>query len=410
MNKQIWIHKWKQPFLLLTGIGISRLGDFIYLVAINLLVLKMTGSATAVAGLWAISPLAVILTQFWSGSIVDRINKRRLMIGMDIVRAGAVGLIPLLPNVWSIYFMLFLIGMAKALFNPTSMTFTTQLVPKHQRKRFNSINSLITSGAFIVGPSIAGILIMIGSVDFAIYINAISFLVSAVFLYLLPNVDSEVELNKEKLSIKQMQEDWKEVIDYSKRESFIISVYVLYLITTVCTLAMDSQEVVFTQQVVGVSEFQFSLLVTITGVGFVSGSLLIAVVSKYISTKNLIGIGFLLVSVGYGIYAFSHSFMMLIIGFIILGFFNSFSSTGIITFYQNNIPVERMGRITSVLGVLQSIAQISFILLIGLLGEWSLRYTIVGMAGILFITSLAIILLVYKRSKEKYFLEDVSGI
>ncbi|MCA1011693.1 MFS transporter [Halobacillus halophilus] len=410
MIKKMCIYKWKNPLLLLTGVGISRLGYFIYLVAINLLVLKMTGSATAIAGLWAISPLAVILTQFWSGSIVDRSNKRHLMIGMDIIRAGAVGVIPLLPNVWIIYFMLFLIGVAKAFFNPTSMTFTTQLVPKYQRKRFNSINSLITSGAFIVGPSIAGILIMIGSVDFAIYINAFSFLVSAFFLYLLPNVDSEVELNKGKLSIKQMQEDWKEVIDYGKQETFIISVYVLYLVTTVCTLAMDSQEVVFTQQVVGVSEFQFSLLVTITGIGFVSGSLLIAAVSKYISIKNLIGIGFLLVSVGYGIYAFSHTFVMLVIGFIILGFFNAFSSTGILTFYQNNIPVERMGRITSVLGVLQSIAQIAFILFIGLLGEWSLRYTIIGMAAFLFITSIVIVLLVYKRSKQKYFLEDVSGI
>lgn len=408
--KQIWLHKWKQPALLLSGVGISRLGDFIYLVAINLLVLKMTGSAAAVAGLWAISPLAVILTQFWSGSIVDRSNKRHVMIGMDIVRAGAVGVIPFLPNVWAIYFMLFLIGMAKAFFNPTSMTFTTQIVPKAQRKRFNSINSLITSGAFIVGPSIAGVLMIIGSVDFAIYINAISFLVSAFFLYLLPDVDSEVELNREKLSIQQMRDDWKEVIDYGKRESFIILVYMLYLVTTVCTLAMDSQEVVFTQQVVGASEFQFSLLVTITGIGFVSGSLLVAFASKYISTKNLIGIGFLLVSVGYGIYAFSHTFVMLVIGFIILGFFNAFSSTGILTFYQNNIPVERMGRITSVLGVLQSIAQIALILLIGLLGEWSLRYTIIGMAGLLFITSIAIILLVYKRSKEKYFLEDVSGI
>ena len=72
LAEQIWIHKWKQPALLLTGIGISRLGDFIYLVAINLLVLKMTGSATAVAGLWAISPLAVMFTQFWSGSIIDQ--------------------------------------------------------------------------------------------------------------------------------------------------------------------------------------------------------------------------------------------------------------------------------------------------------------------------------------------------
>ena len=147
---------------------------------------------------------------------MTRVNKRHVMIGMDILRAGAVAFIPLLPNVWAIYFMLFLIGMAKAIFNPTSMTFTTQLVPKPQRKRFNSMNSLITSGAFIVGPAIAGVLIMVGSVDFAIYINAASFLVSAFMLFLLPDVDKEVDLNKENLQFKSCKQTGERSLHMAK--------------------------------------------------------------------------------------------------------------------------------------------------------------------------------------------------
>ena len=65
---------------------------------------------------------------------------------------------------------------------------------------------------------------------------------------------------------------------------------------------------------------------------------------------------------------------------------------------------------TSVLGVIQSIAQIAFVLLVGFLGEWSLRYTIIGMAGFLFVVSFVIILMVYKPAKEEYFHEDASGL
>lgn len=84
----------KNSFLLLFGLGISTLGDFIYLVAINVLVLKLTGSAAAVAGLWIIGPIASMVTKFWSGSMIDRLNIRRIMIGTDLIRAVLVAIIP----------------------------------------------------------------------------------------------------------------------------------------------------------------------------------------------------------------------------------------------------------------------------------------------------------------------------
>ncbi|WP_128100040.1 MFS transporter [Paenibacillus sp. DCT19] len=72
---------WKHAGLLLGGVGISNLGDFIYIVAINLMVLNMTQSPAAVAGLWIISPIASVCTKFWSGSVIDRYDQRQLMIG-----------------------------------------------------------------------------------------------------------------------------------------------------------------------------------------------------------------------------------------------------------------------------------------------------------------------------------------
>lgn len=75
----------KNSLFLLFGIGISTLGDFIYLVAINILILKMTESPAAVAGLWIISPIASTLTKFWAGSLIDRMNQRNLMIFADIL-------------------------------------------------------------------------------------------------------------------------------------------------------------------------------------------------------------------------------------------------------------------------------------------------------------------------------------
>ncbi|MBN8202296.1 MULTISPECIES: MFS transporter [Bacillaceae] len=402
---------WKMASFLLTGIGISRLGDFIYLIAINLIVYDMTGSAAAVAGLWIIGPVTSVLTNSWSGGLIDRKNKKSIMIWTDMARAMGVALIPFLGSIGFLYAVLFLISMAKALFMPASATYIAKLVPIESRKRFNSINSLVTSGAFIVGPAIAGGLFLIGTIETAIFLNAASFVFSAVIIWVLPDMDKDLKYPSVQTSAYEtLRYDWKKVITFGRKEVFIISVYGCFLAFGLFSLAMDSQEVVFIQDVVGLTEADYSFLVSISGIGFALGALFITIVSKMLSIKQLMGFGMLLTAAGYLIYALANSFMMVVIGFTVLGIFNAFSSAGYQTFYQNNVPVEIMGRMTSVIGVIQSLAQIILLFGIGVLGDlFPLRYTIVILAGLNLILSLHVCWQLLKPGKQKYFSETTSA-
>jgi predicted MFS family arabinose efflux permease len=172
---------------------------------------------------------------------------------------------------------------------------------------------------------------------------------------------------------------------------------------------MDSQEVVFIQDVVGLTETDYSFLVSISGIGFALGALFITVISKMLSLKKLMGYGMLLTAAGYLIYALADSFMTVAAGFIILGIFNAFSSAGYQTFYQNNVPVEIMGRMTSVIGVIQSLAQIILLLGIGVLGDlFPLRYTIVISAVLNLLLSFYVCWQLLKPGKQQYFSETTS--
>jgi len=182
--------KWKHPSLLLISIRISNLGDWIYFIALNLMVLNMTNSPTAVAGLYILKPIAEILTSFWSGSVIDRLNKRLIMIVLDLLRALLVGMILFVHSIWSIYILVLIIHIASSVFTPTSTTYMTKLIPPNHRKRFNSLQNVMTSGAFLLGPGIAGLLFIVGSPIIAIYLNALSFFISAVILFFLPNLDT----------------------------------------------------------------------------------------------------------------------------------------------------------------------------------------------------------------------------
>jgi MFS family permease len=398
----------KNSLFLLFGIGTSTFGDFIYLVAINILILQITNSAAAVAGLWIMGPIASILTKFWSGSVIDRMNKRNLMIASDIFRALLVAIIPFLTSIWLIYTCLFFLSVAKAFFEPTSMTYITKLIPQEQRKKFNSLRSLVTSGAFLIGPAIAGILFIISSAKIAIWINAVTFLVSAIILFLLPNLEKKESISYgNMLSLTNLKQDWRHVLTFSKDSKYIVTIYAIAQFIMVIALGLDAQEVVFSQKILELSEAEYGYLISITGIGHIIGSLTISLFSKRLSIQQLMGLGYFMVAIGYLIYAFSFSFTSVAIGFILLGYFNAFCGTGFMTFVQNNVPTDMMGRILSVFGTVQSLFQIAFILIIGFTGEIiALRYTIIIASVLNMLVSLVLILLVYKPSRAVYYRES----
>lgn len=261
--------EWKSLAILLASIGIAGVGDFIYLVAINIIVYQMTGSAAAVAGLWIISPITNIITKFWTGSYIDYRSKRKIMIITYLIRAIFIALIPFAPNMVVIYSILVCLSVAKAFFGPASMTYVTMLVPQSKRKRFNAIRSFTTSSAFIVGPAIGGTLILLTSVNMTLWLNACLFILAAILLIFLPQGETISKESIPKLTLKQVIADFTVVADFISKNRYISFVYMGYILILLFSYAMDAQEVVFTQQVVGLSEIEYSLLISITGIGFV---------------------------------------------------------------------------------------------------------------------------------------------
>jgi MFS family permease len=400
------IHNKPNSFLLLFGLGISTLGDFIYLVAINVLILQLTGSAVAVAGLWIIGPIANLLTKFWSGSLIDRMNYRKIMIVTDIIRACLVVLLSFVQSIWLIYIVLFFLAVSKAFFEPASMTYITSIVSKEDRKQFNSFRSVITSGAFLVGPAISGALLLVTTVHISLWINAISFVICACMLYCLPDAMSQKEEGIHAGKVKVLVEDWKAVIQFSRTHMYVVQVYFLAQFLMIVALGMDAQEVVFIQEVLHLSETDYGLLISIVGIGSILGAWLVATIAKKISIKNLLNIGYVMVSIGYLIYAFSFSFSSVVFGFIIIGFFSAFSGTGFMTFYQNNVPVAMMGRITSIFGTFQSLLQIIFIISVGFTGDLlPLRYSII-VASILMLSVSIMQIILINRAKYKQLFDE----
>ncbi len=402
---------WEYPLLLLSGVGIANLGAWIYLIALNVLVYNMGGSALAVATLYVIKPLATLFTNAWTGSMIDRLNKRKLMIHLDIYRALFIAILPLLPSLWIVYVFVFFISMASAIYEPTAMTYMTKLIPVEQRQRFNSLRTLIGSGASLIGPAVAGGLLIAGTPEFAIYMNAIAFLLSGFITLLLPNLDKKEasDTTSNTLSLTVLKKDWNTVINFSRKHVYVVCVYFLFQSMFVLATATDSLELSFAKEVLLLTDSEYGFLVSIAGAGFILGAITNTILSKKLAPSFLIGIGSLFIAIGYLIYAFSNIFLIAAIGFFILSFSMAYANTGFYTFYQNNIPVHIMGRIGSIYGLIIALVTIFITILSGVATQFiSIQLVvIVGSLIMLFITIVLCVFTLFPSQSKLYSTESI---
>ncbi|EPZ45623.1 hypothetical protein N007_08240 [Alicyclobacillus acidoterrestris ATCC 49025] len=112
--------EWLSVVILVTANGVSNIGDFVYLVALNLYVLNTTNSAFAVASIWGVPLAEQLLIGSWVGSITDRLPLRSTLIAVEISRTIIVFLLPLVPIYW-IYPLLFLLGLGSTIFSRCSL-------------------------------------------------------------------------------------------------------------------------------------------------------------------------------------------------------------------------------------------------------------------------------------------------
>ncbi|SDJ53514.1 Predicted arabinose efflux permease, MFS family [Frankineae bacterium MT45] len=163
------------------GQAISLVGTWMQTVAQSWLVLQLTGSGTQVGFAVALQTLPILLLGPYGGVVADRMDKRKLMIGLQSmmgVLALILGILTLTHEVtlWQIYLLAFLLGMNNCFENPARQSFVLEMVGPDELRNAVSLNSVLVNAARAVGPAIAGIIIATGGLGICFLINAVSFI------------------------------------------------------------------------------------------------------------------------------------------------------------------------------------------------------------------------------------------
>jgi MFS family permease len=159
---------------------ISQVGNWLALVAQTLLVLKLTDSGFALGWLAAAQFGPVLLVGAFAGLVADRSDKRRLLIGVQILAMAQSFCLAVLgfmdnPPLGAIYAVALVSGIATAFDNPARRSFVVEMVPEDCINNAVSLNSALMTGSRIIGPALAGLLVTTVGFGWCFLLDAISY-------------------------------------------------------------------------------------------------------------------------------------------------------------------------------------------------------------------------------------------
>jgi MFS family permease len=162
------------------GHAVSVIGTWMQRVAQDWLVLTLTGSGVALGVSTALQFGPMLALGLWGGTVVDRVDRRRLIMATQSVQAALAATLGILAltgavRLWMVYVLALVLGLVTVLDSPARQAFVGEMVEPADYVNAQALNSTVHNAGRLVGPALAGILIATSGVGLAFVVNAVSF-------------------------------------------------------------------------------------------------------------------------------------------------------------------------------------------------------------------------------------------
>lgn len=338
--------------LLWVGQLVSLFGERIHQVAIAFLVFRATGSAVEVGFTFAATAIPNILLGPLAGTFVDRWDRRRTMIGCDLVRAAMVLSVPFLVeiNVLLVYLMAFLIATVTLLFRPAKTAIIPRIVSDRDLVAANSASSVADGMADLIGLPLAGILIAtLDSLELAFALNAATYTVSAILIWamIVPREIGEALGLGIRAVWSEMAEGWR----YLRRNAELFSNTALSAVAQVAVGAEIVATVPYAEQVLAIGtrdpEEVYAWILAAIALGSVVGGITVGAIGDRFPKGRMVILGFIGMGLSLVAAGFVRDPLAAMAVFFVVGLTNMLFIIPTITLFQQRTPQRLMGRVVS---------------------------------------------------------------
>lgn len=370
--------------LLWWGQLVSEMGNRFHWIAVSLWIYSVTGSASAVS--IAISSMFVgnLLVSLWAGVIVDRFNRKIVLVVSDLSRATLVGLIPWLihVSVWLVYADLVLVSVATAFFRPAIFAVVPAVVQRKDLLPANAFFSAMDTGTEIAGPAAAGVLAFKYGYAPLLYIDALSYLTSALCI-LAMSLAAPVRRLGQRLSIGVFGEELTEGIKHIRTDPLQWALFVLIFPATLVGSGLNALQTPLAKSALRVTDAEFGIFQAVWGVGFLVSSLMLGWFGRTARKSQMMIGGFFVHFAATGAMGLSASFDHLLLTAFAVGFANTLYFVSTTTVLMEHTPGDFIGRVMSTRQVAIGVVRILSPLTFGAVADvFGIRQAVVAMAAL----------------------------
>lgn len=277
---------------------VSIAGDLVLFVALPFWVFQLTGSAMATGFMFAALTIPQLLVSPLAGVFVDRLDRKRLMILSDLLRAGLVScylLVNTADQVWVIYLLAFAESAVSQFFRPSVTAVVPTLVNgEEELTRANAALGASYALGKLAGPAFGGVIVASLGPHAAALFDAGTYLLSAI-LVLAIDIPGRAQAAAKLTGVRQalaeitseLLQGVRVVLDRPVLRVIMASIAVLMLSQGVINVLL----IVIVNQIWHAGAQEFGWLISAEGIGGIIGTIVIGAIAGRVSPKNLIVLG-----------------------------------------------------------------------------------------------------------------------
>ena len=348
-------------FIILANI-ISRFGDSIDMIAYSWMVYQITGSTAWLTIILGVNMMPTVFFQPLFGGLTEYFNKKRIIVLCDILRGGIVLItcITIFMNSvtpWKLLILTLFNSSIEALRIPSGTAILPEILKEKNYKVAVSLDQGTRKISELIGTGCAGIIIGYIGTSGALFIDAITFILSGFILSFL-NTGNENNKNN-KFQFGEYIKSLKEGIIYFKKNNMATITCAICIILNLITLPMENFQAAYINEYLKLDVFAMSVGSLAITIGMICGPLFLPKILKRIKEKNLMIYGGILIGILYfihillgGLVTQESKYISYFIVAFIFGFMNSMIGVAIQIIFISQTPEEFVGRISSIFNAL----------------------------------------------------------
>ena len=203
------------------GQVVSELGDWLNSIAIYALILKLSDSGMAMAGAMMAKLLPIVLISPIAGVVVDRVDRKVVMISSDLLRFVVVlGFLFIEDQsaLWFIYALVIIEISLSGFFEPARSAIIPSLVPKEHLVTANALSGSTWSVMLAFGAALGGVVVSLFGIRVAFMVDACTFLISAWFISKIPSVTKPDKNSKNKNGFQELTD----AMNFLRKEPLVL--------------------------------------------------------------------------------------------------------------------------------------------------------------------------------------------